>query len=194
MKLEDLKNGLLIIFVPVAVLACVFNRYHLARINELNSQLQRISVELAHAQIPMLRDTIRDSIEVASQVVVEVVPKKMKEALAADEQLIKDLRLKVKQLEAMQTTVIETADSVPAHHKPSDSLFFYSDQWADLTLDLKDSTFYYNIRDSLSTVVYREYRYHFLWWKWGTKGYRLKIVNFNPNARVKYNRYIKAEK
>lgn len=194
MKLDDLKNGLLIIFVPVAFLACVINRYHLARINELNSQLQRISVELAHSQIPILRDTIQDSIEVASQVVVEVVPKKMKEALAADEQLIKELRLKVKQLEAMQTTVIETVDSVHAYHKPSDSLFYYSDQWADLELSLRDSTFYYNIRDSLSTVIYREYRHRFLWWRWGTKGYRLKIVNFNPHARVTYNKYIKAGK
>ena len=52
-----------------------------------------------------------------------------------------------------------------------------------LQLQLKDSTFYYNIRDSLSTAVYREYRHHFLWWKWGTRGYRLKIVNFNPHAR-----------
>ena len=39
-------------------------------------------------------------------------------------------------------------------------------------------------------LVYREYKHHFLWWKWGTKGYRLKIVNFNPHARVTYNRYI----
>lgn len=194
MKLDDLKNGLLIIFVPVAVLASVICRYHLARINELNSQLQQISVELAHAQIPLQRDTIRDSIEVVTQTVVEVVPKKLKEAIAADQQLIKELHLKVKQLEALQTTTIETSDTTPARHDEGDSLFYYSDQWSDLRLDLKDTTFYYNIRDSLSTAVYREYRHHFLWWKWGTKGYRLKIVNFNPHARVKYNKYIKAGK
>lgn len=194
MKLEDLKNGLLIIFVPVAVLACVINRNHLARINELNSQLQRISVELAHAQIPLQRDTIRDSIEVVSQVVVEVVPKHLKEALAADEKLIKEMGLKIKQLESMQTTVVEIGDTVPATFQEDRELFSYSDKWADLSLDLKDTTFYYNIRDSLSTVVYREYRHHFLWWKWGTKGYRLKIVNFNPRARVTYNKYIQAER
>ena len=163
-------------------------------VERLQENIDRLSVELARARTDIRRDTIRDSIEVATQVVVEVAPKKLKEALAADEQLIKELQLKVKQLEAMQTTTLETSDTVPAIHKPADSLFYYSDLWADIRLSLKDSTFYYNIRDSLATVVYREYRHHFLWWRWGTKGYRLKIVNFNPHARVTYNKYIKAGK
>ena len=166
----------------------------IGKVDELKHKNNRLSVELAHARIPLQHDTIRDSIPVVTQPVVEVVPKKMKEALAADEQLIRDLKLKVRQLEAMQTTTLETSDTVHAHHKPGDSIFYYRDRWADLSLSLKDTTFYYNIRDSLATVVYREYRHHFLWWKWGTKGYRLKIVNFNPHARVTYNKYIKAEK
>lgn len=183
-----------IIAVVVIVLATCFYIHHRSTVARLKDDIDRLSVELSHAQIPLQRDTIRDSIEVVTQTVVEVVPKKLKDALAEDQQLIKELKLKVKQLEAMQTTTIVTSDTVPAHHKPTDSLYYYSDQWADLRLDLKDTTFYYNIRDSLSTVVYREYRHHFLWWKWGTKGYRLKIVNFNPHSRVTYNKYIKAEK
>lgn len=190
-----MKKDLIIMYVvPIAVLASIFCLQYRSQVARLKNDVNRLSVELAHAQIPMQRDTIHDSIEVVTQTVVEVVPKKLKEALAADEQLIKDLKLKVKQLEALQTTTIATSDTVPAHHKPADNLFYYSDQWADLRLDLKDTTFYYNIRDSLSTFVYREYRHHFLWWKWGTKGYRLKIVNFNPHARVMYNSFIKREK
>ena len=174
--------------------AAVLSLCELNEVARLENEKQRLSVELAHARIPLKRDTIHDSIEVVTQVVVEVAPKSLKDALAEDEQLIKELRLKVRQLEALQTTTIETSDTTPAHHDAGDSLFYYSDQWADLQLSLKDSTFYYNIRDSLSTMVYREYRHRFLWWKWGTKGYRLKIVNFNPHARVTYNKYIKAEK
>ena len=172
--------------------AAVLALCEMCEVARLEDEKDRLSVELAHAQIPLQPDTIRDSIPVVTQVVVEVVPKKLKEALAANEQLIKDLRLKVRQLEALQTTVVVTTDTVTAHHEQGDSLFYYSDQWADLQLSLRDSTFYYNIRDSLATVVYREYRHHFLWWKWGTRGYRLKIVNFNPHARVTYNKYIKA--
>lgn len=178
----------------VAVAALVSAGAKAKKVGELEADVDRLSLELSNAQIPLQRDTIRDSIEVVSQVVVEVVPKHLKEALAADEKLIKEMGLKIKQLESMQTTVVEIGDTVPATFQEDRDLFSYSDKWADLSLDLKDTTFYYNIRDSLSTVVYREYRHHFLWWKWGTKGYRLKIVNFNPRARVTYNKYIQAER
>ena len=164
-----------------------------AKVATLESDVNRLSVELSHASIPLQRDTIHDSVEVVTQVVVEVVPKKMKEALEADEKLIKDLNLKVRQMEAMQTTVTETKDSARADSH-NDLVFSYSDRWSQLKFSLKDSTFYYNIRDSLSTLVYREYRHHFLFWRWGTKGYRLKIVNFNPHTQVTYNRYIKVGK
>ena len=186
------KNIVLLVLGAIVLHLIVRNSQ--SEVKRLSEELEQARTELSHAQIPLQRDTIRDSIEVVTQTVVEVVPKKLKDALAADEQLIKDLQLKVKQLEAMQTTTIVTGDTVPAHHDPTDCMYYYNDQWADLRLNLKDTTFYYNIRDSLSTVVYREYRHHFLWWKWGTKGYRLKIVNFNPHARVIYNKYIMAGK
>lgn len=190
-----MKKYLIIIYaVPFAVISMFFAFHYRSQVVKLEDDVARMGVELAHAQIPLQRDTIHDSIEVVTQTVVEVVPKKMKEALAADRQLIKELQLKIQQLEAMQTTTLETSDTVPAQYQPRDNCFNYSDQWADLSLQLNDTTFYYNIRDSLATVVYREYRHHFLWWKWGTKGYRVKIVNFNPHARVTYNKYIKTGK
>ncbi len=188
-----MKKDLIIIYaVPIAVFATFFCFHYRCQVEKLENERDRLCVQLAHAAIPLQRDTIRDSIEVVTQTVVEVVPKKMRGALAADQQLIKELQLRIGQLEALQTTVIETADTVPALHKPADSLFHYSDQWADLRLSLKDTTFYYNIRDSLATIVCRQYRHRFLWWRWGTKGYEVKIVNFNPHARITYNRYIKA--
>ena len=158
-----MKYVLLYAALAAAGLLCLLQ---MGRVAELEDKNNRLSVELAHAQIPMQRDTIRDTVEVVTQTVVEVVPKKMKEALAADQQLIKDLQLKVKQLEAVQTTVLQVGDTVPAQYRPHDSIFTYHDQC----------------------------RHHFLWWKWGTRGYRLKIANFNPHARVIYNKYIKAGK
>lgn len=193
--MKSIKILIWAVLATIVAVAALFSAGAKAiKVGELEADVDRLSLELSNAQIPLQRDTIRDSIEVVSQVVVEVVPKHLKEALAADEKLIKEMGLKIKQLESMQTTVVEIGDTVPATFQEDRDLFSYSDKWADLSLDLKDTTFYYNIRDSLSTVVYREYRHHFLWWKWGTKGYRLKIVNFNPRARVTYNKYIQAER
>lgn len=192
------KTGIYIkIAIAIIILAAGTN-YALRK--QYEKEIRDLKGELAHAQqyVPLGRDTvfIHDSIpvEVVTSPVITAELSTLRKQHIIDEQTIKDLGLKLKQLDAMQTTAIETRNTVPASHEPADSLFYYSDQWADLKLSLKDSTFYYNIRDSLSTVVYREYRHHFLWWKWGTKGYRLKIVNFNPHARVTYNKYVKAGK
>lgn len=183
-----------VLFFLALIVVGVLVAVKLHEAEQLKEENRRLSVELAHAHTPLVPTVIRDSIRVVEQVVVEVDRKALKDALAAEHQLVKELQLKVKQLEAVQTTAMETTDSVPAQYQARDSIYSYHDQWADLRLELKDTTFYYNIRDSLSTLVYREYRHHFLWWKWGTRGYRLKIVNFNPHARVTYNRYIKAER
>ena len=191
--IEKIQQALAVVVVmSVLAATCYFVEWQKQK--PLRDQIEQLQVELAHAQIPLQRDTIRDSIEVVTQKVVEVAPKKMKEALAADEKLIKELKLRVSQLESIQTMTTETKDSAQAVSGHDNLVFSYDDRWSSLKFSLKDSTFYYNIRDSLSTFVYREYRHRFLWWRWGVKGYRLKIVNFNPHTQVIYNRYIKSEK
>lgn len=184
------EKAYLLAAILAAVLACVEH----GRVKLLATEKNRLSVELAHARIPLQPLVIRDSIPVVTQTVVEVPRRDLVDALAAERQLVKDLSLKLRQLEALQTTTLKTADTVAAQYQPHDSAYYYSDQWAEIALNLRDTTFYYNIRDSLATLVYRDYRHRFLWWRWGTRGYRLKIVNFNPHARVTYNRYIKAGK
>lgn len=173
--------------IGVFVIICLHSK---VRIKELEAEIERQSIELAHAHIPMQRDTIHDSIEVATQVVVEVVPDYVKDAMANYQSTIKALGLRVQQLESLQSTTIRTADTVKAIPTDDDNIFCYHDKWADISVSLHDSTIYYNIRDSLTTMVYREYKHRFLWWRWGTKGYRVKIINFNPNTSVSYNRYI----
>lgn len=198
-----MKNNRITTITLTAVLAAACLRGILVTIerDRLKSDVRRLEVSLAHAAIPLQPSVIRDTVTVVAQQVVEVESSRMKEALKADRQLIRDLRLRISQLEALQTTTVEICDTVPAttavpDGSPSnqDSCFYYSDQWTDLRLSLRDSTFYYNIRDSLTTVVSRQYRHRFLFWRWGTKGYEVKIVNFNPHARIIYNRYIKVKR
>ena len=56
-------------------------------------------------------------------------------------------------------------------------------------------------RDLLTFICYLAfkiapcmYRHHFLWWRWGVKGYKVKVVNFNPHSTIRYNTYVKPEK
>ena len=159
-------------------------------------EIKDLKYQLTHAQqyVPLERDTIRDTVEVVTAPVITAELKALRKQHIIDEQLIKDLGLKLKQMDAVQTTVTETKDSAKADFDHNFKVFSYSDRWSNLQFRLQDSTFYYNIRDSLATVVYHEYKHRFLWWKWGVKGYKVKVVNFNPHSTIRYNTYVKPEK
>ena len=159
---------------------------------ELKKENERLREELARQQqyVPLKKDTIRDTVEVITQQIVEV--EKIKEVLTKeDKQLIKDLSLKVSELESYQKIGTITQDSITLEKKDStkDTPLYYKDAWAEF--EYQDKKLRYAIRDSLNIVVKREYKHKFLWWKWGVKGYEVKAINFNPHATIKYNTYIK---
>lgn len=187
------KYWVSILSVIVALIAIgVFN----SKNSELKDENNGLSVELAHAQIaPALeKDTIRDSIPVATSPVIKIDKASYKRELA-DKQLIKDLRLRLSQVESQQRSGTEIHDTVRLEAKSS-SRYEYSDKWTHLTLNMHppDTTLAYSVRDSITTIVYREYKHKFLWWEWGTKGYKVKIVNFNPHAKIGYEQYVIVDK
>jgi len=167
---------------------------------EKEKEIRQLRQQLAHAQtfVPVKHDTVvlnsRDTVTVATSPVIMAELRDLRRQHVFDEQLIIDLHLKLKQLEAVQTTVTETKDSARAAYHNSLKVFSYDDRWSHLEFRPSDSTFYYNIRDSLATLVYHEYKHRFLWWRWGIKGYKVKVVNFNPHSTVTYNTYVKPQK
>lgn len=157
----------------------------------LLKQVRDLQVELAHAQIPLRVDTIRDSVTVVSQRIVEVDKTDYKKQLA-DKQLIKDLGLKVSQIESENHQLRELLGKVQmtAVKKDSDSLFVYHDKWADFEVNLRSKMMEYLVRDSFDIFVATIYKHKFLWWRWGKKGYDVKFVNYNPNTRIVHNQTI----
>lgn len=155
----------------------------------LKQQVRDLQVELAHSLVPLQVDTIRDSIPVVTQRIVEVDRTDYKKQVA-DAKLIKDLKLKVAQIESENAMLREIADSLQLVAL-NDSLYAFHDRWADFEVNMRSGMMDYAVRDSFVTYVSRIYKHKFLWWKWGTKGYEVKHVNFNPRATVKYARTIK---
>lgn len=187
------KYWVSILSAIVALIAiAVFN----SKSSELKDENKRLSMELAHAQIaPSLeKDTIRDSIPVATSPVIKIDKASYKRELA-DKQLIKELRMKLSQVESQQRSGTEIHDTVRMVAKLA-GRYEYADRWTHFTLSMKppDTTLVYSVRDSVTTFVYREYKHKFLWWKWGTKGYKVKIVNFNPHAKIGYEQYVIVDK
>ncbi len=180
--------------VICALLLCAFLTER-GRVSSLEKEKETLSVDLAHAEIgrTLTTDIIRDSVPASTAPVVQVKAETYKESLA-DKALLRDLGIKVAQVETQQVSGTVVHDTVRL--QPDGSSWAYRDRWAQfrLRMEPQDTTLAYSVRDSVTTVVYREYRHRFLWWRWGTKGYRVRIVNFNPHATLLYEQYVRVEK
>ena len=156
----------------------------------LKKENERLREELARQQqyAPLKRDTIRDTVEVVTQKVVEV--EKIKEVLTEeDRELMKDLGVKVKELESLQKTGTETRDTVYLQADSTSNNLSYHDAWADF--EYYDRMLRYAVRDSLAIAVRKEYKHRLLFWKWGVKGYEVKVTNFNPKSTIRYNTFVR---
>lgn|SRR5574344_369786 len=181
----------LIISIAVCTAIMIGTLYYCDRMEQkykhyYDRQTDNVSTAMGH----IVHDTIRDSIHVASTGILTLTMQEMKEKNLYDKSLIADLQLKVRQLSDMQNTASYTADTIYLSAE-SDSIYNYQDRWTNFHLNLNSRQLAYRCQDSVTQIIYAEYRHHFLWWRWGIKGYRIKIVNFNPHSFITYNQYIR---
>lgn len=180
-----------IIAIAVAVIALfVWGGIQKERLN-LQKKIADLEVRLAQSKEKKDTFVIRDSIPVVQTKVVEVDKTDYKQQLA-DKELIKELNLRIKEVESENRTLLATRDTVILNPL-NDSVLTYSDRWNKFSFELKTRVLDWEVRDSLTTFVSSEYRHHFLWWRWGRKGYKVTIVNYNPKSRIEYNKYIKVK-
>ena len=182
---EKLEKKLAVILSFLMVLLTIFASFLIfeSRQKKANEALKLQLHQLQLKYSPMQRDTIRDSVKLVTQQVM-VMDRGEYKLLAADRQLLKDLQLKISQVVSDQRVSMVTADSVKTTRH--NSVFAYS--------DTADSILTYRARDSLQCIVARQFKHKFLWWKWGTKGYNVKVLNFNPHSTILYNSYIQVSK
>ena len=186
---EKLEKKLAVILSFLMVLLTIFASFLIfeSRQKKANEALKMQLHQLQLKYSPMQRDTIRDSVKLVTQQVM-VMDRGEYKLLAADRKLLEDLNLKLRQVVSDQRVSMVTSDTVKT--KRLNSVYSYSDAWLSLRLDTADSILTYRARDSLQCIVARQFKHKFLWWKWGTKGYNVKVLNFNPHSTLLYNSYI----
>ena len=194
--MKTIGKGEVIFWLCIAIAILTGYGYLVTREgNRMKAQVRDLQTQLSHADVPMQRDTVilhdTDTVEVVTQRVVEIDRTDYK-SQAADRELIKDLKMKVSRVEAENDMLRQMAGTVTLQPEKSDSdtVFSYHDHWADFKVNIERRQLDYAVRDSLVTFIERIPRHRFLWMRWGTKGYNVKHVNFNPNSRIEYNRYI----
>lgn len=190
---EKLEKKLAVILSFLMVLLTIFASFLIfeSRQKKANEALKMQLHQLQLKYSPMQRDTIRDSVKLVTQQVM-VMDRGEYKLLAADRKLLEELNLKLRQVVSDQRVSMVTSDTVKT--KRLNSVYSYSDAWLSLSLDTADSILTYRARDSLQCIVARQFKHKFLWWKWGTKGYNVKVLNFNPHSTILYNSYIQVSK
>ena len=182
---DKAKLIIALVLAALAIALLLFCYSKIGKLDDENKELQRQVHAMSIAYSPMQRDTIRDSVSLISQPVVQIEKSEYKDI--ADKQLLKDLKLKIAQIAAQHNTVVATQGAVKLNK--DSNIYTYKDKWTKFTLMPPDSL-QYAITDSIVTLVARQYKHKFLWMKWGTKGYTVKILNFNPHSTILYNSYI----
>lgn len=129
-----------------------------------------------------------DSICYGSFDVTVLGKKEVKSAI--DKKIASGIGMPRSSVESKMGLTIATTDTVKLTQK-AESIYIYKDRWLDAKVNLYDSTMTYKARDSLSQYIERIYKHKFLFWKWGTKGYRVHIINHNPNSKIEYADYIR---
>lgn len=158
----------------------------------LQRDLDRMTQNVANVNYDIQYDKVQDSLPVAQNNALQVKYDELQKLHLTDAQLIKNLKVRLKDAQTIHTVSSATTDTVPISPVPetADSVFSYRDRWLQLHIDIPARQCQYTAYDSLTTIVSRTYKHKFLWWRWGTKGYKVQIVNFNPHSRINYSRYI----
>lgn len=143
---------------------------------------------------------ILDSLNVAQIKSLELTVKEFKTYREEDAKLIKSLKVRNKDLEALVSAKLETRDTIlVAIHDtiPGIANFNYTSTWTDLsgTIDMQQNTMQVNIanREDLDIVesVTRKRFLGFLWYCKKLESRKVDVVSRNPNTTIKNVSYTK---
>ena len=169
--------------------------------SRLQADLDRQTENVGNLNYDIEYGKLGDSLPVAKTNALQAKYSELQKLHLADTKLIKDLKVKLRDVQSIHTSASTTSDTVYLTPEPSiattptisgipDSIYTYRDRWLSLRIDIPRRECQYASHDSLTTLVSRTYKHRFLWWRWGAKGYQVQIVSHNPHSKIDYSRYI----
>ena len=129
----------------------------------------------------------RDSLNAVENGRLKLSISELKELREADFKLIKELKLRPKDVETITKVKIVTRDSIVFYLK--DSCINYESEWTKVSGCIGD-TLSIETSDSIAFIAHKEYKHKFLFFRWGLERAKVKIINFNPRSSVKSPEWI----
>ena len=129
----------------------------------------------------------RDSLNAVENGRLKLSISELKELREADFKLIKELKLRPKDVETITKVKVVTRDSIIFQLK--DSCINYESEWTKASGCIGD-TLSIETSDSIAFIAHKEYKHKFLFFRWGLDRAKVKIINFNPRGSVKSPEWI----
>lgn len=177
-------------YLIVAIIILLAGICFLFRENKsLRSERDRQAGNVETLMGEVTRYKVKDSLNAASISVLHLTVEELKKYRADDTKLIKELKLRPKDVEYITKTKIITRDSL-VYMIDSVGCFHYKDEWLKVDACIGDSSMVIESRDSIAQVIHAIYKHRFLWWRWKVIGFRQKVVNFNPRSNIGHSEII----
>lgn len=188
--------------VLLGIIGLLWSQF-LSQKNNLNRIKENMEVLLKSNNDLILKThnyQIQDSLNVAQIKSLELTVKEFKTYQEKDAKLIKSLKIRNKDLEALVNTKLENRDTilVAVHDTVSGiATFNYTSTWTDLsgTIDMAKDTMQVSItnREDLEIIesVTRKRFLGFLWYCKKLESRKVDVVSHNPNTTIKNVSYTK---
>ena len=200
--------GLAVAAVVAAAIVALIVQH--GKIKHLRAERDKYQTNTQVLMEDVKRYQTRDSLNVATIGVLELKLSEFKKYRAEDAELIKSLKIKNRDLEAVTTAQMQTISELRAELKdsivylPGDTVervvkcIEYRDRYLDVVGCIVDNVFSGEVvsRDSLTivnTVQYKRF-WGFLWKTKKVKNRQIDIVSKNPHTQIMGVEYIEIEK
>lgn len=200
--------GLAVAAVVVAAIVALIVQH--GKIKHLRAERDTYQTNTQVLMEDVRRYQTRDSLNVATIGVLELKLSEFKKYRAEDAELIKSLKIKNRDLEAVTTAQMQTISELRAELKdsivylPGDTVervvkcIEYRDRYIDVVGCIIDNVFSGEVvsRDSLTivnTVQYKRF-WGFLWKTKKVKNRQIDVVSKNPHTQIMGVEYIEIEK
>lgn len=200
--------GVAVAAVVVAAIVALVVQH--GKIKHLRAERDKYQTNTQVLMEDVRRYQTRDSLNVATIGVLELKLSEFKKYRAEDAELIKSLKIKNRDLEAVTTAQMQTISELMAELKdsivylPGDTVervvkcIEYRDRYLDVVGCIVDNVFSGEVvsRDSLTivnTVQYKRF-WGFLWKTKKVKNRQIDVVSKNPHTQIMGVEYIEIEK
>lgn len=176
------KFFIICIIILFILLAAVTRLYNITL-----KEKERIEANQTTLMTSLNSFKFRDSLNAVENGRLKLSISELKELREADFKLIKELKLRPKDVEAITKVKVVTRDSIIFQLK--DSCINYESEWTKVSGCIGD-TLSIETSDSIAFIAHKEYKHKFLFFRWGLERAKVKIINFNPRSSIKSPEWI----